>query len=1071
MKKLFLISLLVLSIAQYTWSQQTTLIQNFGHNRLISAICLSNDKRNIISGDDQGTIILWDKVLAKEVRSFSASSDGVKELKFSPDGKSFFAVSGLSVFQFDLISGKILSEFKSPKARIIGIGFNPNAKELWAGDSNGEILSFDLVTQKLVSKNSSGKKKYLFDIGYSFNNNLILIWYKDSYSYKEIVIDNISGKTLFEIPAAEFGYDCMKFSSDGKYIVASISKRSFVILDSSNGNLIKTLNVYADLVDVSDRSYEIADFDMDVSNNLLYYATWRGVSAVNINTGESKLLLNDQFALIKKIPDANELLLTNYKNSFCLANLDNKTNVQKFEGNFSSIGSCNISNDCRFLAFSFSRDIKLIDLATGKINALKTNQSGSFMALSFFQNDTKIASLNGNGIDGDSTFISTFDLKTGKREKFVGFAEPNPKAFSISKNGDKVAVTFYKKGLVIVYDLTNGKELFRDNSIEGDLNSLTFTELDQKLIVGGYKKILVYDASSGSVLNDFTLHKQDIVKLCSSPGSNLILSAGGDYKQGDMKFWDVNTGKTIQDKFKGIDQFITTCAISPDNSMAVATLGLWFKLGSNWKESEIKVWDVKTGNEIGVLENENNNSDVFFSLKGDIIYSVKYNGEIGYWDSKTLKKKCTLSYISDNEWVAYTPEGLFDGSTEGIKKLHFANGLNVMPLESLYEQYFTPNLLTQVLGGESIAKSNVDISTISFPPAVKIITPENNAIITSSGLTINIKVTDQGGGIDEIRLYHNGKLLDGTTRGCKSTGQNHEFTVTLTNGENRIKATAFNSQRTESIPNEIVVHYKAPEIVKPNMHILAVGINTYLNPKYNLNYAKNDADAFVKSLSAGASLLFGKVEVTIINDANATKTGILAAIEKIKSASKAEDVFVFYYAGHGVMSTGTETEKPLFYLVPHDVTKMYEADDMLKKLGISANEIGEFSKNIKAQKQLFVIDACQSGGAMQTLAMRGVAEEKAIAQLARSTGTYFIAASGSEQFATEVAELGHGIFTYSVIEALKGSCKSQDGKVTVNLLKSCVEDLVPELSKKHKGQPQFPTGYGFGMDFPIVIVK
>lgn len=81
------------------------------------------------------------------------------------------------------------------------------------------------------------------------------------------------------------------------------------------------------------------------------------------------------------------------------------------------------------------------------------------------------------------------------------------------------------------------------------------------------------------------------------------------------------------------------------------------------------------------------------------------------------------------------------------------------------------------------------------------------------------------------------------------------------------------------------------------------------------------------------------------------------------------------------------------------------------------------------------------------------------------------AASGTEQFATEVAELGHGVFTYAVIEALKGSCKAQDGKVTVNLLKSCVEDLVPELSKKHKGQPQFPTGYGFGMDFPIVIVK
>jgi WD40 repeat protein len=437
----------------------------------------------------------------------------------------------------------------------------------------------------------------------------------------------------------------------------------------------------------------------------------------------------------------------------------------------------------------------------------------------------------------------------------------------------------------------------------------------------------------------------------------------------------------------------------------------------------------------------------------------------------------TLYLHPDNSrWILWSSDGFFDCS-EGADMLigwHLNQGADkeglFFPAAQFFEQYYTPNLGMQILKG---IKSNKEQSIISFslPPSVRIVSPFNNTTLTNEQQKITVKATDLGGGIDEVRLYHNGKHLDGTTRGFKSTGQNHEFTVTLTNGENRIKATAFNSQRTESIPDEIVVHYKAPEVVKPNMHILAVGINNYLNPKYNLNYAKNDADAFVKSLSAGATTLFGKVEVTEINDANATKSGILSAIEKIKATANAEDVFVFYYAGHGVMSSGNGVEKPQFYLVPHDVTKMYEADEMLKKSGISATEIGEFSKTIKAQKQFFVIDACQSGGAMQTLAMRGAAEEKAIAQLARSTGTYFIAASGTEQFATEVAELGHGIFTYSVIEALKGSCKSQDGKVTVNQLKSCVEDLVPELSKKHKGQPQFPTGYGFGMDFPVVMVK
>jgi len=36
---------------------------------------------------------------------------------------------------------------------------------------------------------------------------------------------------------------------------------------------------------------------------------------------------------------------------------------------------------------------------------------------------------------------------------------------------------------------------------------------------------------------------------------------------------------------------------------------------------------------------------------------------------------------------------------------------------------------------------------------------------------------------------------------------------------------------------------------------------------------------------------------------------------------------------------------------------------------------------------------------------------------------------------------------------------------------SYLNDRVPELSEKHKGQAQYPTSYGFGQDFPIVIIK
>ena len=252
------------------------------------------------------------------------------------------------------------------------------------------------------------------------------------------------------------------------------------------------------------------------------------------------------------------------------------------------------------------------------------------------------------------------------------------------------------------------------------------------------------------------------------------------------------------------------------------------------------------------------------------------------------------------------------------------------------------------------------------------------------------------------------------------------------------------------------------------MYLLVIGINLYKNPKYNLNYARADAKAFTEAITSGSKNLFAKVNATVLNDAEATKEGMMAAFEKIKMAAGPKDLFVFYYAGHGVIN-----DKKEFYLVPYDVTQLYGNDDALAQKGFSASALQQMSKDIKAQKQLFILDACQSAGALNVVAgARGAAEEKAIAQLARATGTYWLTASSSEQFASEFSQLGHGSFTYCLLEAFKGDANPpSDKKLTVKLLDAYLNTKVPEITQKYKGTPQYPHSYGLGNDFPIIIIK
>jgi uncharacterized caspase-like protein len=307
------------------------------------------------------------------------------------------------------------------------------------------------------------------------------------------------------------------------------------------------------------------------------------------------------------------------------------------------------------------------------------------------------------------------------------------------------------------------------------------------------------------------------------------------------------------------------------------------------------------------------------------------------------------------------------------------------------------------------------------------------------------------------------------------------FDAKLTPGENVFRAIALNADRTESRPSEVIVTYRPGSSIGSvagaspeksggglQLHLLIVGVNTYKNPKYNLNYAVADATAVKEKLETQNKSIFTAINVTFILNEKADKASLTDAFKSISTQAGPRDVFVFYYAGHGVM---TSEATPEFFLVPHDVTQLYGADDALRQKGLSSSELMELSKVIPAQKQLFILDACQSAGALTVVAMRGAAEEKAIAQLARSTGTHWLTASGSEQFATEFSQLGHGAFTYALIEGLSGKADTGDGRVTVNELKAFLESEVPEITQKHKGTPQYPSSYGFGQDFPVSVVS
>jgi hypothetical protein len=336
-------------------------------------------------------------------------------------------------------------------------------------------------------------------------------------------------------------------------------------------------------------------------------------------------------------------------------------------------------------------------------------------------------------------------------------------------------------------------------------------------------------------------------------------------------------------------------------------------------------------------------------------------------------------------WVMWTPKGYFDAS-EGAEDLigwHVNQGKDkealFYPASQFFEQFYRPDLVAEVVKSvetdEQVLarlgeKERVNLQAgLKKPPKVAIVSPKEGQQFDRDEVEIQVQAEDQGGGVDEIRLFQNGKAVGGDIRGVAVTpgaagsGSMKTFRVRLVEGPNVFKAVALSKERIEGHPAEMTIVLKGS--TKPaSLHLLLVGINEYKNPGLSLNYALPDAKGMQKFFTRPGAGLFKEVKQYELYDKQATKAAILDKLKTLQ-ATAPQDVVVIYLAGHG------ESIENTWYFVPHEVTTP-EREDRLKEQGLSSVELKEHIAKIGAQKVLLLMDACKSGSAMVAFAARGL---------------------------------------------------------------------------------------------------
>ena len=241
-------------------------------------------------------------------------------------------------------------------------------------------------------------------------------------------------------------------------------------------------------------------------------------------------------------------------------------------------------------------------------------------------------------------------------------------------------------------------------------------------------------------------------------------------------------------------------------------------------------------------------------------------------------------------------------------------------------------------------------------------------------------------------------------------------------------------------------------------YAILVGVEDYTEGSgiTPLQYARRDVMEIGRALEKACGF-----QVRILAGGNATPapTGvaILEAIEEAAVRLGPDDIFFFFFAGHGIEKQHDQGGVRSYLLPADGHMRRYRSF-------LELDEIRTQIKKIDCQQRLFFLDCCRNdpqagkGDADQLMSKSFARELVATAERQKATSnvTILMTACRSGQRAYEWPEVQHGLFSYYLKEGINGKAWS-NGQLLAQSLCSYVEQSVIHWAEKtnHVQHPEF----------------
>jgi WD40 repeat protein len=1040
-------ALLILALAvlaPHAAPQAPRLVPQIGHTDDVTRAKFSPDGRMIVTSSKDGTALLWDTVTGRSLLRLTGIVGEVRDASFSPDAKTLLTASEDGIRTWSCETGKQLrlmdgdlgfanSAVFSPNGTLIIAAYQGEEAAIWNG-SSGEIV------QRLL-----GHEAWIRHAVFSKDGRMAATGSDDKTAR---IWETSTGKEVRRLVGHQDSVSSVAFSDDGSLLVTSSKDHTIKLWDANSGKLNLTIEGHTD---------EVSSVRFSPDARWILSSSWDKTARIwDARSGREVKRFDGYGSVLTSVdlsPDQRRVLTSEWDGAARVWDVESGDEVKVLTGNAVPMNQAVFTRDGDRIMAVGNGQVELLDFSLTQRSFYQTGLSSGSVSGGISSNGQLIlVKRQVSGMD----VVDLYDTNKGERLSSFDIHQGPITQIAMSPNGLRAA-TASMDDYVKVWDTASGKTV-RTLSFPG-ASALCFSPDCTLLLASGLADgVRIWDIATGQKRVSLENEWGSFSSAAFSPDGQQLLTGSTD---GSSALWSAATGKRLK-SFTGHVGAVLSGAVSRSGKLAATASA----------DHTVFLWDTTTGRRVRQLIGHSGPvNTVAFSPDESLILTGSSDGSVRAWSAGKGTELFARFSFSDGTYCLITPEGRFDGT--GFDNLHWVSEMKVMPLESFFDSAYTPGIGRRVRKGEILPPVEFGVTeAFERRPTVAISSPSPGIIVENSELDIQVSANDKGLGLSEIRAFLNGQRIDegrDFQRVPAEDSVTRKFRVSLAPGQNTFRVSAVSRKGVESDPAFLSVVFSGPAR-DPELYVLAIGVNQYADSAMNLRFAKRDAEAFASVLKEKARGAFSAVNLEVLVDSQASRAGVLAALASIKEKAQPQDAFVLFFAGHGVCdpeALGSDD----FFLVTSEVGSLSEVQEKAISLG-TLRPLLAAGTGIKACKKLLIFDACHSGAAIEKDLLRSFnPQEAAFLRNSRASGWLMLASSLANQVSREFSDLGHGLFTFSLLDGMNGGADAnQDGRVSTLELNAWLSSKVESLSRS-KGIPaQRPVSSSRGEAFDLVVI-